>query len=79
MRLHRPRSRRPLLTTLSLAALALTGLASAVAVMVLLSETIKGVGNKGEVPPPLHLLLHHLLLLLLLLCVNPNPNPNSKP
>jgi hypothetical protein len=37
------------------------------------------VGNKGEVPPPLHLLLHHLLLLLHLFCVNPNPNPNSKP
>ena len=41
--------------TVSLIGVALTALA----VKVLLTETIKGVGNKGEVPPPLTL---HLLL-----------------
>ena len=39
--------------TLSLIGVALT----AVAVKVLLTETIKGVGNKGEVSPPILLLL----------------------
>ena len=49
MRPHRPDPTTLSFTILGLTALALTGLASAVAVMVLLSETIKGVGNKGEV------------------------------
>ena len=49
MRPHRPDPTTLSFTILDLTALVLTGLASAVAVMVLLSETIKGVGNKGEV------------------------------